>query len=142
MATINILVVVDVEGATSSGNLASNVWMIDTGKYLGTVEAGNELITYANNGDKLQWSLAAVDPGTNLAFAPYSANPPSPFSGQAVPANINPQPVPLTNNTQYIAQFSVPGGTKAGAQYQYRMTLAMDGKNYTFDPFLQLFTST
>jgi|GEM_PF-4705749 len=139
MATINVLVVVDVVGANTAGlgGLANNVWMLDTSKYLGTQEAGNELVILLNAGDEIIWSLAAIDPGTNLTF-PKNTNP---FTGQAVPANINPQPVPLVPN-QYVAIFDVPGGTPANTQYQYSMVLSMDGQNQTFDPFLKLFTAT
>ena len=139
MATINILVIVDVLGANTpgQGGLANNVWMLDTGKYLGTKEAGNELITTLNAGDEIVWSLAAIDPGTNLAFPTNTA----PFTGQAVPANINPKQNPVAPN-QYLAIFQVPGGTAAGTQFQYSMVLSMDGQNQTFDPFLKLFTAT
>jgi hypothetical protein len=67
VATVNILVVVDVLGANTpgQGGLANNVWMIDTGKYSGTQEAGNELVTNAHAGDQIVWSLAAVDPSTS-----------------------------------------------------------------------------
>lgn len=136
MATINILVVVDVEGTTSSGSLSNNVWMIDSGKYLGTQEAGNELITLLNDGDDVAWSLAAVNPGDNLTWGTGQ-----PFSGQAVPNNINPKPNPV-DASQYLARFFVLGGLPAGTTYQYTMTLMMDGQPYSFDPFLRLVTAT
>lgn len=136
MATIDVLVVVDVEGTTTTGSLAEHVWMIDSGKYLGTQEAGNELVTYVNNGDEIVWSLAAVDPGDPLAWGAGQ-----PFTGQAVPGNINPKPNPVEQE-QYLAKFSVPGNTPAGTQYQYSMTLAIENNSYTFDPFLKLHTAT
>jgi hypothetical protein len=140
MATVNVLVVVDVEGTTTSGSLANNVWMIDTGKYLGTQEAGNELVTLLNSGDEVVWAITAVNPGDNLTWGVGLTNN-QPFSGTAVPANINPKPDPVETK-QYDAIFTVPGGTAANSQYQYTMTLAMDGKNYSFDPFLKLYTAT
>lgn len=140
MATINVLIVVDVQGANTpgQGGLAKNVWMLDTGKYLGTKEAGNELVTVLNSGDEIAWSLAAIDPGTNVQFAsgqPFTA------SGNTVPAIINPKQNPV-EPSQYLAIFTPPGGTAAGTQYQYSVVLSMDGQNQTFDPFLQLNTAT
>jgi hypothetical protein len=139
MATINILVCVDVQGATTPGmgGLANNVWMLDTGKYQGTAEAGNELSTALNAGDQVVWSLAAIDPGTNVAFATDQ----NPFSTQqtppTVPNVINPKPNPI-DSAQYLAQFTPPGGSAAGTTYQYSLVLSMDGADQSFDPFLKL----
>jgi hypothetical protein len=136
MATVNILVIVDVLAAVQQG-LQSNVWMLDTGKYLGTQEAGNELITLLDAGDRVNWTVVAIDPGTNVAFATDTPA----FTGAAVPANIDPKPVPLSQN-QYTAVFEVPGGTQAGFKVQHSCTLSIDGHDYSFDPYLQLADST
>lgn len=132
MATINVLIVVDVVGATSSGSLTNNLYMIDTTKYLGTLEAGNELITTLNAGDVVAWACAPVDPGTNLLIAG--------FTGQADRVNINPKQDPVTG--EWESRFTVPIGTPAGTQFQYSVTMSVDGKLYGFDPFLKLQTAT
>jgi hypothetical protein len=140
MATINILVIVDVRGANTrgQGGLANNVWMLDSGKYSGTREGGNELITNLNAGDQIVWSLAAIDPGTNLVFP---SNTPS-FAGPAVQAHIiNPKQNPVDPG-QHLATFEVPAGTAAGTRYRYSMVLSMGGVTQLFDPFLSLWTST
>jgi hypothetical protein len=137
MATIDVLVVVDVEGTTTTGSLADHVWMIDSGSYLGTQEAGNELITYVNAGDEIVWALTAIDPGDSLAWGAGQ-----PFSGNAVSGNnISPKPNPVEQD-QYLAKFSVPDNTPAGTTYQYSMTLAIEKNQYTFDPFLKLHNAT
>lgn len=146
MAEVNILIVVDVLGANTpnQGGLANNVWMLDTGKYNGTREAGNELVTTLNSGDEIAWTVQAIDPGTNVAFASPSVQfPQAPFTGQAVtaPAVINPQQNPVIPN-EYVARFSPPASTKAGTQYQYSVVLTMDGQPQSFDPFLKLFTAS
>jgi len=132
MATINVLIVVDVVGATSSGSLATNLYMVDTTKYLGTLEATNELITTLNAGDIVAWASTPVDPGTNLAITG--------FTGAAVGQNINPTHDPVTN--EWESKFTVPIGTGAGTQFQYSVSMSVDGHPYTFDPFLKLQTAT
>jgi len=140
MAQVDILVVVDVEGASNSG-LQNNVWMLDTGKYLGTQECGNELVTLVNSADIVTWTVQPIDPATNVTFGPgqpfstFQSNPPT------IPNIINPQQNPI-NTQQFMGRFSPPGGTQAGATYQYSITLSMDGKTQTFDPFLKLYTTT
>ena len=141
MATVDILIVVDVLGANTSGQggLANNVWMLDTGKYLGTQEAGKELKTILNAGDEVTWTVTAIDPGTNVAFATTTA----PFTSNQgiVPSIINPKQNPVMTQ-QYLARFSPPGGTPANTTYQYSVVLSMNGQNQTFDPFLKLFSPT
>lgn len=132
MATVNVLIVVDVVGATSSGSLANNLYMIDTTKYLGTLEAGNELITTLNAGDIVAWASAPVDPGTNLQITG--------FTGQAPGVNINPKQDPVTG--EWESKFTVPIGTPAGKQFQYSVTMSVDGRAFSFDPFLKLQTAT
>ncbi|NQV26837.1 MAG: hypothetical protein HQ518_21005, partial [Rhodopirellula sp.] len=51
MATVNVLVAVDVEGALSSGSLGANTYMVDTNKYMGSgAEGTDELKTSLNIG--------------------------------------------------------------------------------------------
>jgi hypothetical protein len=137
MASINVLIVVDVVAAVQQG-LATNVWMLDTGRYLNTQEAGNELVTTLNSGDQVIWSLAAIDPGTNVQFA---APPAFTSNSGTIPAIIDPKQNPI-DPSQYLGKFSPPGGTQAGTTYQYSVVLSMNGQNYTFDPFLKLYTTT
>ena len=140
VATINILVIVDVRGANTrgQGGLANNVWMLDSGKYNGTRNGGHELATNLNAGDRIIWSLAAIDPGTNLVFP---SNTPS-FTGQAVQAHIiNPKQNPADPG-QHVAIFEVPAGTAAGTRYQYSMVLSMGGVTQSLDPVLNLWTET
>jgi len=145
MAEINILVAVDVEGALSDPDpnqgLANHVWMIDTGSYLGTKEAGNELVTLAKLGDQVTWTVTPIDPGTNVSFAPgqpfttQQTNPPT------IPTVINPKQNPVIPS-QFMGIFSPSGGTAAGTTYQYSIALTLDGKQLSFDPFLELATAT
>ncbi|NQV26838.1 MAG: hypothetical protein HQ518_21010 [Rhodopirellula sp.] len=129
MASVNVLVAVDVEGALTSGNLEANTYMVDTNKYAGSgFEGTAELMTTLGTGDVIIWSVAPIDPGTNIKITG--------FSGQAVTDNyINPVPDPLSAGV-WESRFQPPGGAGSGATYQYTLSFSLEGKAMTFDPFL------
>lgn len=129
MATVNVLMMVDVEGALASNNLSANIYLVDTNKYLGSGSEGqDELVTKLNTGDTIVWSVAPVAPGTNATIQS--------FSGQAVDAQyIAPVQDPLSAGV-WEAKFQPPGGS-VGQSYQYNATLLFnDTTALTFDPFL------
>jgi hypothetical protein len=129
MATVNVLIAVDVEGALTSNNLGENVFMVDTNKYAGSgAEGTSELQTKLNIGDIIVWSVAPIDPGTNVEI--------SSFSGTAVTDTyIHPVQSPLSAQS-FESLFQPPGGTAAGKSFQYTASLSFEGKVMTFDPFL------
>lgn len=129
MATVNVLMMVDVEGALTSGNLSSNIYLVDTNKYLGSYQEGqDELVTKLNTGDTIVWSVASVAPGDNVSIKS--------FSGQAYDDKyISPVQDPLSPGV-WESMFEPPGGS-VGTSYQYNATLEFDNqKSLTFDPFL------
>lgn len=129
MATVNVLTAVDVEGALTSNNLGANVYMVDTNKYAGSgAEGTSELQTKLNIGDTIVWTVAPIDPGTNVTI--------SSFSGAAVTnKQISPVQDPLSPKS-FESLFEPAGGTPSNTSYQYTMTLSFEGKEMTFDPFL------
>lgn len=129
MATVNVLMMVDVEAALASSNLGANIYLVDTNKYLGSGDEGqDELATKLNIGDTIVWSVAPIDPGSNATIKS--------FSGQAVSDKyIDPVQDPLSAGV-WETKFQPPGGS-AGSSYQYSATLAFDNdRELTFDPFL------
>jgi len=129
MATVNILMMVDAEGALSSGNLSANIYLVDTNKYLGSGNEGEtELITKLNNGDTIVWSVASINPGSNVTIQS--------FSGVAIADKyINPVQDPLSAGV-WESKFQPPGGS-AGQTYQYNATLLFNNKKaLAFDPYL------
>jgi len=129
MATVNVLMMVDVEGALASGNLNSNIYLVDSNKYLGSYSEGKtELVTKLNTGDIIIWSVTAIDPGANVSITN--------FSGQAIDKQyIAPVANPLTVGV-WESKFQPPGGS-VGQSYQYNATLKFNGAHeMTFDPFL------
>ncbi|WP_296420316.1 hypothetical protein [Pseudooctadecabacter sp.] len=129
MADVNILMMVDTEGALASGNLGANIYLVDTNKHLGSNREGqDELITNLHIGDTVVWSVASIDPGQDVTIAG--------FEGVAVSDGIvAPVQSPLSAGV-WEAKFNAPGGS-TGQSYQYTATLTFNGeKSLTFDPFL------
>jgi hypothetical protein len=127
---INVLIVVDVEGALASGSLGSNVYLIDTNKFFGSYGEGQqELVTSCKDGQIIVWSLASINPGDEADITG--------FTGQMIDQKIclPKQTTLVTGETVWSARVESQGAT---AQYQYSCTLSFDGKAMTFDPFLNV----
>lgn len=130
MKVINVLIVVDVEGALASGDLGSNVYLIDTNKYFGSGNEGQqELITSCVDGQVIVWSVTSVDPGNDAEIVS--------FEGQAVTQKIC-VPAQSTLPTGDVIWSGRVESQGAVAQYQYNCSLSFDSKTMTFDPFLNV----
>ena len=128
MTTVNVLIVVDVLAAATSGNLGANVYLVDTNKHIGSGAEGQaELVTVLSSGNNIEWSVAPIDPGTDVVIAG--------FEGGAINGgNIKPT---KNNDGSWGSTFSSTGSS--GSRYQYSVSLSFDGAApQSFDPFLQL----
>jgi hypothetical protein len=128
MNTVSVLIVVDVEGALAQG-LPSNVYLVDTNKYVGSGNEGQaELVTACTNGDTINWTVAPVAPETSVSITG--------FTGQMVnDAMCTPQQV---NAPGGIYWSGIVQAQQFTGQQQYSVTLSADGQTLTFDPFLQI----
>ncbi|MDR0281246.1 MAG: hypothetical protein LBJ37_25565 [Paucimonas sp.] len=127
---IYVLVVVDVEGALASGNLGTNVYLVDTNKEFGSsAEGQEELVTSCTDGQIVIWSVSPINPGDNVVI--------SGFTGQMVSDKVcvPQQSTLVTGETVWSARVESQGAT---GQYQYSCTLSFDGDAMTFDPFLNV----
>lgn len=132
MNVVSVLVVVDVEGALSTGptgGLQNNVYMVDTNKFFGSGdEGGVELSTVCQDGQQINWGVATVDPNTQIAITG--------FTGGAITSKIiNPQQVNTPEVTYWSALVEAQGNT--GSQ-QYSITMNAEGTSMTFDPYLNI----
>jgi hypothetical protein len=132
MDEVSVLVVVDVEGALSSGStggLGNNVYLIDTNKYMGSGGEGQaELSTTCQDGQVINWTAAPVDPNTQIQITG--------FTGGAVNSKIIiPQQVNTPAGSYWSARVEAQGNT--GSQ-QYSITMSADGTSMTFDPYLNI----
>jgi hypothetical protein len=124
MNTIDVLIVADVEGALASGDLGSNVYMIDTNKHVGSGNEGQaELYTVCHDTQKISWNVASVAASNDVQI--YE------FTGQMIGDKICvPQQGP---DGSWQGTVEAQGTT---GQQQYSVILTMDGKQMSFDPFL------
>ncbi|MFY9259837.1 MAG: hypothetical protein WAO71_04930 [Gallionella sp.] len=124
MATVYVMVVVNVSQAVASGNLGAYVYMADTTGFSGSGQGGNELITTVTDGSTIIWSVVPIDPATSVSIVN--------FTGQAIPGLIKPVEYAQYNDTVWGGQV-----LSLGTHVQYSMTLLLNGADQlTFDPFI------
>ncbi|MBO8134137.1 MULTISPECIES: alpha-pore-forming tripartite toxin MakABE regulator [Dickeya] len=127
MNEIDVLIVVDAEGALASGNLGSNVYLIDTNKYIGSGNEGQEeLKTACQDGQVINWHVTGVSLSSDVSIIS--------FTGQMVNDKVCvPAAVNSVNGTYWQGRVEAQGTT--GSQ-QYSVVLGLDGRSMTFDPFI------
>ena len=122
---IEVLIVVDAADAVSHG-LQDNVYLVDTNKYGGSSDEGqNELRTKCEEGQIIRWRVTPISEDNKVSITG--------FSGQIINEHVC-QPVPTGN----IWEGRVDTQGKRPRTYQYSVTLDIDGKSLTFDPFLDV----
>jgi hypothetical protein len=129
MKEIDILIVVDAMGALSSNDLGSNVYLIDTNKYFGSGGEGQEeLQTACKNGQVINWRVSSISPSNDVEITG--------FTGQIIDQKIC-QPVQqgINQDIYWVGEVQTQGST---GNYQYSVTLTLDGRQMQFDPFLKV----
>lgn len=130
MKTVNVLMIVDVEGALSSGNLTENIYLVDTNKHFGSGREGQaELVTACNDGEIIVWSVTPINPGNDVQIQS--------FEGEIIDKKIcvPKQSTLVTGEVVWSGRVESQGASQT---YQYNCTLTFDGKPLTFDPYLQV----
>ncbi|MCU1796306.1 alpha-pore-forming tripartite toxin MakABE regulator [Pectobacterium polaris] len=129
MNEIDVLIVVDAENALASNNLGSNVYLIDTNKYMGSGNEGQEeLKTACQDGQVINWHVTGVSQSSDVSILS--------FTGQMVNDKVCvPVAVNSINGTYWQGQVEAQGTT--GGQ-QYSVVLDLDGRSMTFDPFIEI----
>ncbi|ASN86886.1 alpha-pore-forming tripartite toxin MakABE regulator [Pectobacterium versatile] len=129
MNEIDVLIVVDAENALASNNLGSNVYLIDTNKYMGSGNEGQEeLKTSCHDGQVINWHVTGVSLSSDVSILS--------FTGQMVNDKVCvPVAVNSINGTYWQGRVEAQGTT--GGQ-QYSVVLELDGRSMTFDPFIEI----
>lgn len=129
MSTVDVLIMVDVEGALASGNLSDNTYLVDTNGYLGAYNENHiDLSTKLHKGDTIVWSTASIDPGRTVMIESFSG---SAVTDQYIAPVQDPQ-----SSGAWQSTFQPPCGS-AGRSFKYSATLSfIDGKSLSFDPCL------
>lgn len=129
MKSLDVLIVVDALGATSSGSLSNNVYLIDTNKYLGSWAEGQcELHSVCSNGEYIKWRVVPVSPDNDVEIVR--------FTGTMVSTKVCiPQKEGMGTDIFWEGEVQTQGAT---GSYQYSVVLSIDGHEMTFDPFLEV----
>ena len=132
MGQVNILVIVNVSEAISTGKLADYVWMVDTNDYLATgnkSEGTNELNTHVANGDTIVWTVVPIDPNDKVSINKFTTQ----FGKEgAIPWVVDPAAYPGFGKTVWGGRVR-----KIANGAQYSMELLLGGKHLMhFDPFI------
>jgi hypothetical protein len=126
---LNVLIVVDTEGALASGSLADNCYLVDTNGYLGSWQEGtDQLHSVCQDGQLIRWNAASVSPSGQVAISGFTG----PMVDQAicVPTMTEPGDDPVwTGRVQSRGAF---------ASFAYTATLSIQGKELQADCFLKV----
>ncbi|MBF0194996.1 MAG: hypothetical protein HQL71_10580 [Magnetococcales bacterium] len=127
MKKVEVLIVVDAASALSSRDLQSNVYLIDTNKYVGSGNEGQaELKTACSDGQIIVWRVVSVSPDNEVDITS--------FTGQMVNDHVcEPKEEGLSYDKFWEGRVEAQG--QASTQ-QYSVVLSIDGSSMTFDPFL------
>jgi hypothetical protein len=128
MNRIDILIAVDTAGALAAGTLQGYVYLVDTNGYLGSWQEGqSSLDTVCRDGQRLRWSVAAIDPASAVSIALFSG--------------------PLVDSRVCVpAQDPLAGGAWTGmveargtyASLGYTVALSLAGARLDFSAFLKV----
>lgn len=129
MNNVNILIVVDSMGATASGNLRNNVYMIDTNNYLGSWNEGSsDLHTVCRDGQMLTWMVSPVSPSEDVEIAA--------FGGAMVDGAVcRPQKQGIEGDVFWEGRVETRGMV---APYGYTVTLTFDGRSMSFSAYIKV----
>lgn len=129
MKTLDVLIIVDALGAVASGDLSGNVYLVDTNKYLGSWNEGQcELHSKCFDGQIIKWRVESISPDEDVNIVK--------FTGEMIDQNIcKPSQQGIEGDIFWEGRVQARGVLKS---YQYACVLSIDGKQLTFDPFLEL----
>ncbi|SFR83100.1 alpha-pore-forming tripartite toxin MakABE regulator [Anaeromicropila populeti] len=127
---IQVLVIVDAQGALSSGNLDNNVYLVDSTKYMGSWNEGScNLHTVCHNTQQIEWRVVAIDPNSSVDITG--------FHGTMVDKKVCvPQETGLEGDKYWVATVQTQGNK---GRYQYTMNIQFNGgRTMTFDPYIEV----
>lgn len=129
MKTLDVLIIVDALGAVSSGDLSGNVYLVDTNKYLGSWNEGQcELHSKCYDGQIIKWRVESISPDEDVNIVK--------FTGAMIDQKVcTPAKEGIEGDVYWEGRVQARGVT---GSYQYSCVLSIDGKQMTFDPFLEV----
>lgn len=130
-AVLHILVVVDQFGTMSTGNLAANIYLIDSNKNAqSTNEGTNHLITKCKRGQRLYWTITGLDQGLPVHIEG--------FTGCVGLQGNSGVIVPVQKDMffhQWEGQIPITAPT---GKHAYSYVIRIGAMRYTYDPYLDI----
>ncbi|AEY67468.1 hypothetical protein [Clostridium sp. BNL1100] len=129
MKKIEILIIVDANGALSTNSLQSNVYMVDTNKWLGSWnESTCNLHTVCEDQQLICWRVVAISESSLVSIEN--------FSGQLTNQNIcTPQKSGSDECTYWEGRVETKG---ASGRFAYSVNLNVDGKNFSLASYVDV----
>jgi hypothetical protein len=129
LKTVEVLVVVDVEGALTSGSsdCSGSVYLVDTNQYMGSGHEGQvELMTACKPGQTIQWNVSPISADNDVEI--------SGFTGAMIQDSYC---VPKQDGSQWVGLVQSPAGYTGNQQYSVTLTFNnVPSSAKTFDPYL------
>lgn len=129
MKRIQLLVIVDADGALLSRNLFNNVYMVDTSKWLGSWNEGAcDLHTVCQDEQLIVWSVASISSDNQVNIKG--------FSGDLINKKIcNPQQQGISSDVYWEGRIETRGSF---GRFDYNIILTIDGIDLTFSPYIDV----
>lgn len=124
MSAVDVLIVIDTDGAASSGNLKDNVSLVETAEGAASWNKRCcDLITCCKAGQTIKWKAVPKSPESAVEILE--------FKGQMVQGACKPIQKDIFSG---IWEGQVSSSSKG--RYQYTIDLVFDGIRMTFNPYL------
>ncbi len=129
MNTLDMLIIVDTSGALAHGKLQNNVYIADSNKYLGSwKEETDQLHTVCQDGQILNWRVAAISPSNQISITG--------FSGQMVSEKVcAPSKEGMGGEESWEGRVETRGGI---GSYLYTVEVSIDGRSMSFSPHIKV----
>jgi hypothetical protein len=126
---IDVLVIVDVEGAVREKNLSDNVYMVDTNRHFGSGREGQaELETACKDTQRIVWWCTPIVLTNELEIVE--------FTGQMMEEGVcRPEKGGTKNEPNWEGVVEARGQT---GEVQYSIVMKANGETMSFDPFLNI----
>lgn len=126
---LDILIVVDTEGALSTNSLKDNVYMVDTNKFLGSWNQGsNNLVSICQDGQQVNWRVVSISTDNNSEITS--------MSGEMVSKKIC---IPKSTGSQGENSWQGIVESKGDfGPYNYTIEISIDDKKMSFSSVLKI----
>lgn len=128
MGTIDALIVVDTEGALSSGSAVDNSFLVDNNGYLGSWNEGTPTLnTVVQDGQVVNWSVTPVSATGQVSITG--------FSGQMISTSVC-KPAPQVGNSDVWSGRVESHGQFAS--FAYTIALSIGGRSMTLNSSIKV----